>query len=62
LTGGFAPSEKTMKENVVSISSKSRLLQQMDENSELTIEQEEIEVEGETDSDDSEGYEVPQIR
>ena len=51
-----------MKENVVSISSKSRLLQQMDENSELTIEQEEIEVEGETDSDDSEGYEVPQIR
>jgi hypothetical protein len=32
----------------------------MDQNSEVTIEQEEIEVEGETDSDDSDGYDVTQ--
>ena len=48
-----------MKDNVVSeYSMKSHLLQKMDENSEFTIEQEEIEVEGETDSDDSDGYDA----
>jgi len=55
-------SEKTMKDNVISDSTKSRLLQQMDQNSEVTIEQEEIEVEGETDSDESDGYDVTQQR